>query len=79
MENVNICQTLWQIHVLQHIVIILLCIFLRYAKYYLEDKIAKRTLFKVFGIRIDIIVQSLVGNTSLVYMFLNISKEDLNQ
>lgn len=33
----------------------------RYARYYFEDKIQKRTLFKVFGIRIDIIVNSLVS------------------
>ncbi|XP_019750768.1 P2X purinoceptor 1 isoform X6 [Hippocampus comes] len=31
----------------------------RYAKHYMEDKVPKRTLLKVFGIRIDIIVQSL--------------------
>lgn len=37
-----------------------LCV--RYAKYYLEDKVEKRTLLKVFGIRIDIIVQSLVSH-----------------
>lgn len=34
----------------------------RYAKHYLEDKVEKRTLLKVFGIRIDIIVQSLVSS-----------------
>ena len=33
---------------------------LRYAKHYMEEGQAKRTLIKVFGIRIDIIVQSLV-------------------
>lgn len=37
-------------------------LFVRYAKHYLEDKVQKRTLLKVFGIRIDIIVQSLVRN-----------------
>ncbi|XP_020564706.2 P2X purinoceptor 1 isoform X4 [Oryzias latipes] len=31
----------------------------RYAKYYMGDKMEKRTLMKVFGIRFDIIVQSL--------------------
>ncbi|XP_072302779.1 P2X purinoceptor 1 isoform X2 [Eucyclogobius newberryi] len=31
----------------------------RYARHYFEDKVQKRTLLKVFGIRIDIIVQSL--------------------
>lgn len=35
-------------------------LFVRYAKHYLEDKVQKRTLLKVFGIRVDIIVQSLV-------------------
>lgn len=35
----------------------------RYAKHYMEDKILKRTLLKVFGIRIDIIVQSLVSHS----------------
>lgn len=39
---------------------VLLCCY-RYAKHYIEDKKAKRTLFKVFGIRIDIIVKTLVG------------------
>lgn len=34
----------------------------RFAKHYMEDKIQKRTLLKVFGIRIDIIVQSLVSH-----------------
>lgn len=34
----------------------------RYAKYYLDGTVQKRTLLKVFGIRIDIIVQSLVSN-----------------
>lgn len=29
----------------------------------MEDKVEKRTLLKVFGIRIDIIVQSLVSHT----------------
>lgn len=35
----------------------------RYARHYMEDKIQKRTLLKVFGIRFDIIVQSLVSKT----------------
>lgn len=39
----------------------------RYAKYYLEDKVQKRTLLKVFGIRFDIIVQSLVRNILFIY------------
>lgn len=42
-------------------IFIILLSFLRYAKHYLEDRIEKRTLFKVYGIRIDIIVHSLVG------------------
>ncbi|XP_023198376.1 P2X purinoceptor 1 isoform X3 [Xiphophorus maculatus] len=32
----------------------------RYAKHYMEDKIPKRTLLKVFGIRFDVIVKSLL-------------------
>lgn len=43
----------------------------RYAKHYLEDKVPKRTLLKVFGIRLDIIVQSLVSNTDY-WIFLSI-------
>lgn len=38
----------------------------RYAKHYMEDKVQKRTLLKVFGIRIDIIVHSLVGNINSI-------------
>lgn len=38
----------------------------RYAKYYLEDKVEKRTLLKVFGIRIDIIVQSLARKFDII-------------
>ncbi|XP_038563421.1 P2X purinoceptor 1-like isoform X2 [Micropterus salmoides] len=38
----------------------------RYAKYYLEDKVQKRTLLKVFGIRIDIIVQSQAGKFDII-------------
>ncbi|KAM7398481.1 hypothetical protein PAMA_006409 [Pampus argenteus] len=38
----------------------------RFAKYYLEDKIAKRTLIKVFGIRLDIIVQSLARKFDII-------------
>ncbi|XP_018547401.1 P2X purinoceptor 1 isoform X2 [Lates calcarifer] len=38
----------------------------RYAKHYLEDKIQKRTLLKVFGIRIDIIVQSLARKFDII-------------
>ncbi|XP_008331064.2 P2X purinoceptor 1 isoform X3 [Cynoglossus semilaevis] len=38
----------------------------RYAKYYVEDKIKKRTLLKVFGIRIDIIVQSLARKFDII-------------
>lgn len=33
----------------------------RYAKHYFDDNVQKRTLLKVFGIRFDIIVQSLVS------------------
>uniref|UniRef100_A0A7N8WQU9 Purinergic receptor P2X, ligand-gated ion channel, 1 n=1 Tax=Mastacembelus armatus TaxID=205130 RepID=A0A7N8WQU9_9TELE len=38
----------------------------RYAKYYMEGKVQKRTLFKVFGIRIDIIVQSLARKFDII-------------
>uniref|UniRef100_A0A8C1J8D5 P2X purinoceptor n=1 Tax=Cyprinus carpio TaxID=7962 RepID=A0A8C1J8D5_CYPCA len=37
----------------------------RYAKYYVEDAVEKRTLMKVFGVRIDIIVH---GRVSLFFM-----------
>ncbi|XP_037604513.1 P2X purinoceptor 1 isoform X2 [Sebastes umbrosus] len=38
----------------------------RYAKHYLEDKVQKRTLLKVFGIRLDIIVQSLARKFDII-------------
>ncbi|XP_068601065.1 P2X purinoceptor 1 isoform X2 [Brachionichthys hirsutus] len=38
----------------------------RYAKYYTEDKIQKRTLLKVFGIRIDIIVHSVARKFDII-------------
>ncbi|CAK6971846.1 P2X purinoceptor 1 isoform X2 [Scomber scombrus] len=38
----------------------------RYAKHYLEDKVQKRTLLKVFGIRFDIIVQSLARKFDII-------------
>uniref|UniRef100_A0A8C9XL30 P2X purinoceptor n=1 Tax=Sander lucioperca TaxID=283035 RepID=A0A8C9XL30_SANLU len=38
----------------------------RYAKHYLEDKEQKRTLLKVFGIRFDIIVQSLARKFDII-------------
>ncbi|KAM4620859.1 P2X purinoceptor 1 isoform 2-T2 [Polymixia lowei] len=38
----------------------------RYAKHYMEDKQQKRTLLKVFGIRIDIIVQSLARKFNII-------------
>ncbi|XP_070772904.1 P2X purinoceptor 1 isoform X2 [Enoplosus armatus] len=38
----------------------------RYAKHYLEDKVQKRTLLKVFGIRLDIIVQSLARRFDII-------------
>ncbi|XP_019750766.1 P2X purinoceptor 1 isoform X4 [Hippocampus comes] len=38
----------------------------RYAKHYMEDKVPKRTLLKVFGIRIDIIVQSLARKFDII-------------
>ncbi len=37
----------------------------RYAKYYVENGVEKRTLMKVFGVRIDIIVN---GRVSLFFM-----------
>ncbi|XP_034060003.1 P2X purinoceptor 1 isoform X3 [Gymnodraco acuticeps] len=38
----------------------------RYAQHYMEDRIPKRTLFKVFGIRFDIIVQSLARKFDII-------------
>ncbi|XP_049894133.1 P2X purinoceptor 1 isoform X2 [Epinephelus moara] len=38
----------------------------RYAKHYLEDSAQKRTLLKVFGIRFDIIVQSLARKFDII-------------
>ncbi|XP_014850181.1 PREDICTED: P2X purinoceptor 1 isoform X7 [Poecilia mexicana] len=38
----------------------------RYAKYYMEDKIPKRTLLKVFGIRFDVIVKSLARKFDII-------------
>uniref|UniRef100_A0A673BKG9 Purinergic receptor P2X, ligand-gated ion channel, 1 n=1 Tax=Sphaeramia orbicularis TaxID=375764 RepID=A0A673BKG9_9TELE len=38
----------------------------RFAKHYMEDKIQKRTLLKVFGIRLDIIVQSLARKFDII-------------
>nr|XP_020468010.1 P2X purinoceptor 1 isoform X1 [Monopterus albus] len=41
----------------------------RYAKYYLENNVQKRTLMKVFGIRIEIIVQSLARKFDIIPTF----------
>lgn len=41
----------------------------------MEDKIQKRTLLKVFGIRFDIIVQSLVSNTFILNVLLSLEEE----
>ncbi|XP_041864651.1 P2X purinoceptor 1 isoform X2 [Melanotaenia boesemani] len=38
----------------------------RYAKHYVENTVPKRTLIKVFGIRIDIIVQSLARKFDII-------------
>ncbi|XP_068188113.1 P2X purinoceptor 1 isoform X2 [Antennarius striatus] len=38
----------------------------RYAKHYMEDKIQKRTLLKVFGIRLDIIVHSVARKFDII-------------
>lgn len=38
----------------------------RYARHYMEDKVQKRTLLKVFGIRFDIIVQSLARKFDII-------------
>ncbi|KAM8898844.1 P2X purinoceptor 1 isoform 2-T2 [Spinachia spinachia] len=38
----------------------------RYAKHYLEDKVQMRTLLKVYGIRLDIIVQSLARKFDII-------------
>ncbi|KAM8835626.1 P2X purinoceptor 1 isoform 1-T1 [Synchiropus picturatus] len=38
----------------------------RYAKHYMEEKVQKRTLLKVFGIRFDIIVQSLARKFDII-------------
>lgn len=47
----------------------------RFARHYMEDKIQKRTLLKVFGIRFDIIVQSLVSNTFILNVLLSLEEE----
>lgn len=41
----------------------------RFARHYMEDKIQKRTLLKVFGIRFDIIVQSLARKFDIIPTF----------
>ncbi|XP_039612714.1 P2X purinoceptor 1 [Polypterus senegalus] len=38
----------------------------RYAKYFMEEKIEKRTLYKVFGIRFDIIVHGKAGKFDII-------------
>lgn len=38
----------------------------RYARHYFQDRVQKRTLLKVFGIRIDIIVQSLARRFDII-------------
>ncbi|MED6275397.1 P2X purinoceptor 1 [Characodon lateralis] len=38
----------------------------RYAKHYMENNVAKRTLLKVFGIRFDIIVKSLARQFDII-------------
>ncbi|XP_029303370.1 P2X purinoceptor 1 isoform X3 [Cottoperca gobio] len=38
----------------------------RYAKHYMDNKVQKRTLLKVFGIRFDIIVQSLARKFDII-------------
>ncbi|XP_069556845.1 P2X purinoceptor 1 isoform X3 [Brachyistius frenatus] len=38
----------------------------RFAKHYMDEKVQKRTLLKVFGIRIDIIVQSLARKFDII-------------
>ncbi|CAL9685891.1 unnamed protein product [Knipowitschia caucasica] len=38
----------------------------RFARHYFEDKVQKRTLLKVFGIRLDIIVQSLARKFDVI-------------
>ncbi|XP_048043820.1 P2X purinoceptor 1 isoform X1 [Megalobrama amblycephala] len=38
----------------------------RYAKYYVEDKVEKRTLMKVYGVRIDIIVHGRAGKFDII-------------
>lgn len=67
--NVNIYHTLWQMSFTIHIVTIPMTV-CRYAKHYIENGTEKRTLLKVFGIRFDIIVQSLVSN---IILFIGIS------
>ncbi|MEQ2224728.1 P2X purinoceptor 1, partial [Ilyodon furcidens] len=37
-----------------------------YAKHYMENNVAKRTLLKVFGIRFDIIVKSLARQFDII-------------
>lgn len=63
MGIINIYQT----HFVQHVVVLIpVFVFIRYAKHYLDGKVKKRTLLKVFGIRIDIIVQSLVNKNYFI-------------
>ncbi|TRY99312.1 hypothetical protein DNTS_004000 [Danionella cerebrum] len=38
----------------------------RFAKFYMEDKVEKRTLMKVFGVRIDITVHGLAGKFDII-------------
>uniref|UniRef100_A0A665U842 P2X purinoceptor n=1 Tax=Echeneis naucrates TaxID=173247 RepID=A0A665U842_ECHNA len=38
----------------------------RYARHYMENSVQKRTLYKVFGIRVDIIVQSLARKFDII-------------
>lgn len=38
----------------------------RFAKYYVENSVQKRTLMKVFGVRIDIIVHGLAGKFDII-------------
>lgn len=55
---------------MKYLIVTIPVIFYRYAKHYMEDNVPKRTLLKVFGIRFDIIVKSLVGK---IFFFLDMN------
>lgn len=46
---------------LKQLIVFLVTVY-RYGKYYMENGEEKRTLMKVFGIRLNVIVQSMVSD-----------------